>query len=52
MFRYEGQKEDITIGFGVDGTWESEYVPATGAEFYYVKNGNKVNILYIWYNNV
>ncbi|KAH3748145.1 hypothetical protein DPMN_182582 [Dreissena polymorpha] len=34
-------KEDMTVEFGVEGNWLSEYVPASDAEFYYMKNGVK-----------
>lgn len=35
----------VRFGFGVEGDWQSEYVPKEDAEFYWTKNGVKVGKL-------
>ena len=41
-------EEGAVFGFGVEGEWESEFVPKDDASYYYTKNGRKVRSLAGW----
>jgi hypothetical protein len=41
-FSFEVASGQKVVGFGIDGEWESEYVPGNDAEFYFTEDGVKV----------
>lgn len=49
--RFELKSDSMTIGFGIEGSWESEYVPSSTAMYYFMEDGVKVRIVEdVWHS--